>query len=71
MHIRVYCDAEDVRLGCREIGPKRWFKKGYKYRDRVRPGALAWALKEWGVGTPRRTMMAALPALPFRGFVPR
>ena len=86
MHIRIYCDGEDVALGCREIGPVRWFKKVYKYRTARRPGVVA-GLDAIRVGGPtgpkvtaasagapgpgRRLMMAALPSLPFRGFVPR
>jgi penicillin-insensitive murein endopeptidase len=31
LHVRIYCPASDVALGCRERGPLRWLKKGYKY----------------------------------------
>jgi penicillin-insensitive murein endopeptidase len=34
MHVRVYCAPTDVRQGCEEIGPLRWYKKTYKYRGR-------------------------------------
>jgi penicillin-insensitive murein endopeptidase len=30
-HLRIYCPASDRGLGCRDRGPLRWFKKGYKY----------------------------------------
>jgi len=74
MHIRVYCSPDDVALGCEEVGPYRWFKKGYKYRDREVAAARRAAVSE--ARDPARplvrpVLMAALPALPFRGFVPR
>jgi penicillin-insensitive murein endopeptidase len=31
MHVRLYCDAGDRRLGCVDRGPVRWLKKGWKY----------------------------------------
>ncbi len=31
MHVRVYCDPDDRLFGCRDIGPKRWLKKHWKY----------------------------------------
>jgi penicillin-insensitive murein endopeptidase len=31
LHLRIYCPASDLALGCRERGPLRWLKKGYKY----------------------------------------
>jgi penicillin-insensitive murein endopeptidase len=31
LHVRIYCPASDLALGCRERGPLRWLKKGYKY----------------------------------------
>lgn len=37
MHVRVYCAPTDVRHGCEELGPVRWFKKEYKYRGRTAP----------------------------------
>jgi penicillin-insensitive murein endopeptidase len=74
MHIRVYCSPDDVGLGCEEVGPYRWFKKGYKYRDREvevsRRAAVSEAPPPPRVGA-RPVLMAALPALPFRGFVLR
>lgn len=74
MHIRVYCSPDDVALGCEEVGPYRWFKKGYKYRDREvevsRRAAMSEAPPPVRVGS-RPVLMAALPALPFRGFVLR
>jgi len=75
MHIRVYCSPDDVALGCEEVGPYLWFKKGYKYRDREVAAARRAAMSEAPpppvpVG-PRPVLMAALPALPFRGFVLR
>ena len=39
MHVRVYCAPTDVRQGCEELGPVRWYKKAYKYRG-------------WGVSGP-------------------
>ncbi len=74
MHIRVYCSPDDVVLGCEEVGPYRWFKKGYKYRDREVAAARGAAMSE-APAQPRPAvrpvLMAALPALPFRGFVLR
>jgi penicillin-insensitive murein endopeptidase len=36
LHVRIYCPVSDRSMGCRESGPIRWFKKGYKYAaDRV------------------------------------
>lgn len=54
MHVRVYCAPTDVRQGCEEIGPVRWFKKGYKYRDRRTAAGLA-------VGTGARSSDAPRP----------
>jgi penicillin-insensitive murein DD-endopeptidase len=75
MHIRVYCAPGDVALGCQEVGPYRWFKKGYKYRDRemvdVARRAAARQAPPPVRPRPRAVLMAALPALPFRGFVLR
>jgi penicillin-insensitive murein endopeptidase len=31
MHVRLYCDPGDRRLGCADRGPVRWLKKGWKY----------------------------------------
>jgi penicillin-insensitive murein endopeptidase len=31
MHIRIYCDPDDRRLGCDDHGPMRWWKKRWKY----------------------------------------
>jgi penicillin-insensitive murein endopeptidase len=31
MHVRVYCDPDDRRLGCDDHGPVRWWKKRWKY----------------------------------------
>jgi penicillin-insensitive murein endopeptidase len=31
MHVRLYCDAGDRRLGCADRGPVRWWKKDWKY----------------------------------------
>jgi penicillin-insensitive murein endopeptidase len=31
MHIRLYCDPGDRRLGCVDRGPVRWLKKSWKY----------------------------------------
>lgn len=31
LHVRIYCPLSDRSMGCRERGPFRWFKKGYKY----------------------------------------
>jgi penicillin-insensitive murein endopeptidase len=31
MHVRLYCDPSDRRLGCSDRGPLRWLKKGWKY----------------------------------------
>ncbi len=31
MHVRVFCDPGDRRLGCIDIGPQRWWKKHWKY----------------------------------------
>jgi hypothetical protein len=31
MHVRLYCDPGDWRLGCSDRGPVRWLKKGWKY----------------------------------------
>ena len=76
MHIRVYCAPADVVLGCEEVGPYRWFKKGYKYRDRemvdvARRAAAQQTAPAAQTAMARPVLLAALPALPFRGFVPR
>ncbi len=76
MHIRVYCSPADVRLGCEEVGPYRWFKKGYKYRDREMVDVARRAAAQQIAPSPPHAvagpiLLAALPALPFRGFVPR
>jgi penicillin-insensitive murein endopeptidase len=31
LHLRIYCPASDRALGCRDVGPLRWFKKSWKY----------------------------------------
>ena len=31
MHVRLYCDPGDRRLGCADRGPVRWWKKEWKY----------------------------------------
>jgi penicillin-insensitive murein endopeptidase len=31
MHVRLYCDPGDRRLGCNDRGPVRWWKKDWKY----------------------------------------
>ena len=31
MHVRLYCDPADRRLGCADRGPARWWKKDWKY----------------------------------------
>jgi penicillin-insensitive murein endopeptidase len=31
LHVRIYCPASDRSLGCRDRGPLRWTKKGFKY----------------------------------------
>jgi len=31
LHVRIYCPLDDRSMGCRERGPYRWHKKGYKY----------------------------------------
>lgn len=33
LHVRIYCPLSDRTMGCRERGPFRWFKKGYKYAE--------------------------------------
>lgn len=77
MHIRVYCAPADVRLGCEEAGPYRWFKKGYKYRDREMVDVARRAAAQDVPPPPRLAprpvviVAAALPVLPFRGFVLR
>jgi penicillin-insensitive murein endopeptidase len=76
MHIRVYCSPADVVFGCEEVGPYRWFKKGYKYRDRemvdVARRAAAHEAPLPSRPPPRPLLVAlAAAALPFRGFVPR
>lgn len=77
MHVRVYCAPTDVRLGCEEVGPYRWFKKGYKYRDREMVDVARRAAAQEAQPPPRAVrrpvviVAAALPALPFRGFVLR
>jgi penicillin-insensitive murein endopeptidase len=47
MHVRLYCDPSDRRLGCADRGPVRWWKKEWKYmappygRDGGRRGEAA------------------------------
>jgi penicillin-insensitive murein DD-endopeptidase len=43
LHVRIFCPASDRSLGCRDRGPQRWLKKGWKYAaSRPRPApALA------------------------------
>jgi penicillin-insensitive murein endopeptidase len=31
MHVRLYCDPGDRKLGCSDRGPVRWLKKNWKY----------------------------------------
>lgn len=31
LHVRIYCPLDDRSLGCRDVGPLRWWKKTYKY----------------------------------------
>jgi penicillin-insensitive murein DD-endopeptidase len=45
LHVRILCPPSDRVLGCRDVGPLRWLKKGYKYLARrgfreVIPGGL-------------------------------
>ena len=35
LHVRIYCPPSDRSLGCRDRGPQRWLKKGWKYVDRM------------------------------------
>ena len=66
MHVRLYCAPGDLPHGCAEVGPLRWFKKGYKYRaGRLRRAAQALAAGLPGVGA------CAPPGLPVRGLVSR
>lgn len=70
MHVRILCPPSDVAQGCREMGPLWWYKKDYKYR----PERLAHSAMDQRIGAAlrsRQVIMAALPSLPFRGFVPR
>ena len=70
MHVRILCPPSDVGQGCREMGPLWWYKKDYKYR----PERLARSAMGRRIGAAlrsRQVIMAALPSLPFRGFVPR
>jgi penicillin-insensitive murein DD-endopeptidase len=69
MHVRIYCAAGDVPLGCEDIGSLRWLKKGYKYRP-ARLRRQAEAVPAAGILRSQR-LLTALPGLPFRGFVPR
>jgi len=70
MHVRIYCAASDLPLGCREIGSLRWYKKAFKYRpDRARRLAEVGPVGE--AVRAQRFPLTALPGLPFRGFVPR
>ena len=40
MHVRLYCDPGDRRLGCADRGPVRWWKKMWKYMEAaLRPPA--------------------------------
>lgn len=42
LHVRIYCPLDDRSLGCRDMGPLRWWKKTYKYLPIARiAGALA------------------------------
>ena len=31
LHVRIFCAENDRDLGCRDVGPVRWWKKRYKY----------------------------------------
>lgn len=44
LHVRIYCPLSDRTMGCRERGPYRWYKKGYKYAVERLPFVTATAL---------------------------
>lgn len=48
LHVRIYCSAEDRSLGCRDRGPQRWLKKGWKYAatGSPQPSAISSQLSE-------------------------
>jgi penicillin-insensitive murein endopeptidase len=47
LHVRIFCPASDRSLGCRDLGPRRWLKKEWKYARAPRP--------------PEAEVLAALP----------
>ena len=50
LHVRIFCAESDRALGCRDVGPVRWWKKRYKYMPptvpRVDVDELAGALAQ-------------------------
>ena len=50
LHVRIFCAESDRALGCRDVGPVRWWKKRWKYMPptvpRVDVDELAGALAQ-------------------------
>jgi penicillin-insensitive murein DD-endopeptidase len=67
MHVRLYCDPGDRKLGCSDRGPVRWLKKGWKYmaapfgRGDVREDEIARDLRAQRAG---ELPIALLPGAP-------
>jgi penicillin-insensitive murein DD-endopeptidase len=61
MHVRLYCDSGDRRLGCADRGPVRWWKKMWKYMDAPYGRAPADALGADGVAALGRLFREELP----------
>ncbi len=62
IHMRIYCSAEDLRLGCIDRGDLRWTKKHSKYANATRqsPQPMATVVNALPLPVP------VAPTLPFR-----
>jgi penicillin-insensitive murein endopeptidase len=63
MHVRLYCDPGDRRLGCADRGPTRWWKKLWKYMDVPYGRAPFDAVGADGVAALGRLFRGELPLL--------
>jgi penicillin-insensitive murein endopeptidase len=63
MHVRLYCDPGDRRIGCADRGPVRWWKKLWKYMDAPYGRPAFDALGADGVAAFGRLFRAEMPLI--------
>ena len=70
LHLRIFCSPTDRALGCRDIGPQRWWKKRYKYmpprppHPPVRLAALPQRARKGRGAAPASALLASVPPAP-------